>query len=158
MNLKWRKATNSNSVGSFEIRMESNELNRISASRKLLKWLDKATCGYDHTRRLYRSRNSSSLATIRGQCHVHPISLDGVKEQRSAVEPIIDSIGETLNQSIGVMNQDCNSSQKATPHRRFDQWIGAAIASNRDKSFRKPQFIGSQRSLDGSPSSSLDWS
>ena len=30
------------------------------------------------------------------------ISLDGVKEQRSAVEPIIDSIGETLNQSIGV--------------------------------------------------------
>ena len=30
------------------------------------------------------------------------ISLDGVKEQRSAVEPIIDSIGETLNESIGV--------------------------------------------------------
>ena len=30
------------------------------------------------------------------------ISLDGIKEQRSAVEPIIDSIGERLNQSIGV--------------------------------------------------------
>ena len=30
------------------------------------------------------------------------ISLDGVVEQRSAVEPIMDFIGETLNESIGV--------------------------------------------------------
>ena len=76
MNLKWRKATNS-SVGSFEIRMESNGLNGISASRKSSKWLDKDNLRVRRRPPSLRSCNRSSLATVRGQCHLHRFRLTG---------------------------------------------------------------------------------